>query len=351
MTVAGRNTYVLPRIPCLRDADRSPSLGSQRCILFETVRAAFAALVGLAVLASVSCASDYFYNVAVARNKKIFLVGSKDLHFRKKPAGPVEDDPWNPAWLDKAGCETVSIISDDGLKLVGYYLAAAVPTDRTVVLAHGYSSEGKRMVGFARFYHDDFGYNVLMPDDRGHGASEGRYIGFGWPDRRDYLRWIAWTIAKVGPEARIVLHGVSMGGATVMMVSGEPDLPANVVAVVEDCGYTSVLDEVSYLLPRIYKIDSPSLVAQTSALTKKRAGYSFEEASALEQVKKDKLPMLFIHGEADTFVPFWMLKPLYDACPAEKELFTIPGAGHGESLSKDRPGYIAAVKAFLGKHM
>lgn len=314
-------------------------------------RLAPAILVALASLGSASCASDYFFDVAVARNKKVFLAASRDLGFRKKPNASSADDPSNPAWLEQAGYQSVSIVSEDGLRLDGCYLPAAVPTGRTVILAHGYSSRGKRMVGYARFYRDDFGYNVLMPDDRGHGTSEGKYIGFGWLDRLDYLRWIDWVVGKVGPGARIVLHGVSMGGATVMMVSGEPDLPSNLVAIVEDCGYTSVHDEVSYLLPRIYRIDSPSLVAETSALTKKRAGYSFEEASALEQVKKDRLPMLFIHGEADTFVPFSMVKPLFEACTAEKELFTVPGAGHGESLSKDRAGYISAVRAFLEKRM
>jgi Prolyl oligopeptidase family./Putative lysophospholipase. len=325
-------------------------------------------LVGsLAILSLDSCASTYFYNVAVARNQKQFLARSDDLGPRKdkkqaapkaepQPSGesssstPAEESPWSIAWLDRQSVEMVSLVSDDGLRLVGRYIPAAAPTEKTVILAHGYSSQGKYMTAYARFYRDEFGYNVLMPDDRGHGASEGDYIGFGWPDRRDYIKWINWVISKVGPEARIALHGVSMGGATVMMVSGESDLPHNVFAIIEDCGYTSVHDEVSYLLPRLYKINSPRLVADTSAVTKKRAGYDFEEASSLEQVKKDKVPMLFIHGEADTFVPFWMVKPLYEACTAEKELYTVPEAGHGEALSKDRERYIAVVRAFLEKH-
>ena len=206
------------------------------------------------------------------------------------------------------------------------------------------------MSDFARFYHDELGFNVLMPDARGHGASEGDYIGFGWPERRDYVRWIDWLISQKGAESRIVLHGISMGGATVLMTSGE-NLPPNVRAVIEDCGYTSVEDELSYQLKRMYKLDPNPIIPDTSRYTKQRAGYSFEEASALNQVKKAKVPILFIHGDADSFVPFEMVGRLYEACPTEKVLFVVHGAGHGRAFWTDRQGYVAAVKAFLAKHL
>ena len=133
-----------------------------------------------------------------------------------------------------------------------YYLPAEVSTDKTVIIAHGYSGHSEQMSGFAQMYHKDLGYNVLLPDARGHGRSEGDYIGFGWPERKDYLKWIDQVIEHTGESTQVVLHGVSMGGATVMMTSGE-ELPPQVKAIVEDCGYTSVTDELKYQLKRMYK--------------------------------------------------------------------------------------------------
>jgi fermentation-respiration switch protein FrsA (DUF1100 family) len=297
-------------------------------------------------LSTSSCLSTYFYNFAIARNDKHFLENSKYLKsvlFAKILSA-------GRKWFEDQPYETVSIVSGDGLKLVGYYLPAETATTKTAILAHGYYSCGLEMGAFAEFCHKKLGYNVLMPDARGAGASEGNYIGLGWPDRLDYLQWISWVIARVGSDARICLMGVSMGGATVLMTSGE-NLPSNVKVIVEDCGYTSVADEVTYLLKTIFHQDPEPIIPETSKLTKIKAGYNFEEASALDQVRKSKTPILFIHGDADTFVPFEMAQRLYDACSAEKELFVVHGAGHGESFIKDPKGYLDHVTAFVGKYI
>ena len=307
---------------------------------------AFLLLALIPTLGLSSCASEYFYRVAVARNSKSFLAPKPKA---KAAAAGEKPSPWASTWFREQPYETVSIVSEDGIRLVGYWLPAATPTARTVIIAHGYSGYAFTMSAFARFYHEDFGYNVLMPDARGHGASGGDYIGFGWPERRDYVRWISWVLGRAGPESRIVLHGVSMGGATVMMTAGE-ELPPNVAAVVEDCGYTSAYDELAYQLKAMYRLGPLPIVPDTSRLAKKRAGYSFEEASALEQVRKSRTPILFIHGDADTFVPFEMVYRLYEACASEKELFIVPGAAHGMAFAVDPGAYEARVQAFLARH-
>ncbi|WP_312880252.1 alpha/beta hydrolase [Paenibacillus phytorum] len=182
------------------------------------------------------------------------------------------------------------------------HLAADRSTDRTVILAHGYAGQAMQMGKLAQMYKDTLGFNVLIPDARGHGRSEGHYIGFGWPERKDYVQWIDKVIEHMGEQSKIVLHGVSMGGATVMMTSGEA-LPPNVKAIVEDCGYTTAKDQLAYQLKRMYRLPIFPLLHLTSLLTKLRAGYFFGEASALDQLQKSKTPMLFIHGDADLFVP------------------------------------------------
>lgn len=297
-------------------------------------------------------ASFYFYDVAINRDKKDFLQYSEDLkeNFSEAARDSEEDGLKGPAWVESKHYETWTMKSKDGLKLVGHFLPAETPTNRVVILAHGYSSQGKEMGTLAKFYHEVLGYHVLMPDARGHGASEGDYIGFGWPDRKDYLLWINQVIEAVGQDAEIILHGISMGGATVMMVSGE-ELPDQVKAIIEDCGYTSVDDELSYQLKRLYQLPSFPLLPATSLLTKLKAGYSFYEASALKQVEKNKLPMLFIHGGNDNFVPTKMVYRLYDACQAPKDKLIVEGAGHGLAYTKDKAAYETKVIEFIAEYV
>jgi len=298
-------------------------------------------------------ASFYFYNISISRTKKDFL--AKDTALKKSiPASAevytnlVSENKID--FFNKQTYKEVDIISEDGLKLKAYYLKAKNPTSKTVILAHGYSSQGTFMSSYAKLYYENFGYNVLLPDSRGHGKSEGKYIGLGWVDRKDYLIWIDFVINTIGNDSQIVVHGVSMGGATVLMTSGEV-LPKNVKALVSDCAYTSVVDEFKYQLKRMYNLPSFPILNSTSLLSKIRAGYFFEEASALEQVKKSKTPILFIHGDSDKFVPFNMVKELYNACNSEKDILNVPNAGHGAAYSTDINRYQNKIDIFIGKYV
>ncbi len=300
----------------------------------------------LLVLLLLIVASLYFYNVAIARRPKEFLAASSDLAVDEF----AELATFDVAWLEKQTFEQIEMKSQDGLLLRGYYLPAPQPTKKTAVLAHGYTGSALGDMGaFAKLYHEVFGYNVLMPDDRGHGASEGNYIGFGWPDRLDYLKWLHYLVQRLGEDAQIVLHGISMGGATVLMTCGEAALPAQVKCVISDCAFTSVKDILSYQARRLFKIPPFPLVYFVSLVCKLRAGYFFGEASALRQVRKTRCPVLFIHGAEDTFVPVAMLEPLYQASPAYKEKLIVPKAGHGLSYSADVAGYRQRVGEFVQK--
>lgn len=295
--------------------------------------------------------SFYFYHIAVGRNKKAYLSSNKDLSqiYESRLEGQASDaaaDIFDTEWIDAAGCETWNVTSGDGLKLAAYYVPAAVPAVKTAILAHGYSSNGKSMGAFAKFFRDELGFNVLMPDARGHGASEGKYIGFGWHERKDYLLWIEKVLKRTGEDSRIVLFGISMGGATVMSTSGEK-LPPQVKAVIEDCGYSSLRGELSYQMKRIYRLPTFPFMQLTSLLTRLRAGYGFGEVSALEQIKKCSLPILFIHGEDDTFVPYEMVRELYGAYTGEKDILIVKGAGHGMAYSIAAESYESKIKAFV----
>lgn len=239
--------------------------------------------------------------------------------------------------------------SSDGLKLHALYLPHE-GSHKYAVVCHGYGSIPQYGGGFAaKFY--EMGYSVLAPAARAHERSEGRYAGMGWPERRDIVAWVN-TLAEQDPEAEIVLFGISMGGATVMMTSGEADLAPNVKCVIEDCGYSSVWDEFAVQLDEMFGLPTFPVLDAASLVTRLRAGYGFKEASAVEQLKKTKLPMLFIHGEEDTFVPYWMLDVVYGACgSAEKEKLSVPGAAHGGAAGTDPELYWSTVEAFLNKYM
>jgi fermentation-respiration switch protein FrsA (DUF1100 family) len=254
-------------------------------------------------------------------------------------------------WIDVMPREEAGIVSHDGLALKGWFLPADAVCAATMILAHGYSGHPRQLSAIARDVYEHLGYNLLLPCARGYGGSQGEYIGFGWLDRLDYLRWIDWVKERTclnGP-VNIILYGISMGAATVLMTAGE-DLPLEVKAVIEDCGYTSAYDELLHQMKLRYHFQGKRLLKRAGEICKQRAGYSFEEASALDQIKKIARPVLFIHGDADTFVPFWMGTALYEACTAPKELYVVKGAGHVEAYRQDPEEYRRRITQFLRKY-
>ncbi|WMT38883.1 alpha/beta hydrolase [Paenibacillus sp. D2_2] len=300
------------------------------------------------LLLIITIASLYFYQVAIARTTKEFLNDNPDLQSSELPEAANVFINEAREWWNSQNFEYWEMDSDDGIHLQAYYLAACEHSDKTAIIAHGYTGNAIEMSSFAKLYYEQLGYNVLLPDGRAHGRSGGKYIGFGWPERKDYQKWIQRAIEVNGADTQIVLHGVSMGGATVMMTSGER-LPVNVKAVVEDCGYTSVKDELSFQLKRMYHLPTFPILHATSLLTKLRAGYFFGEASALKQVRKSHTPTLFIHGDNDTFVPTEMVHIVYENSPVEKGLYIVPGAGHAEAYRVNPEKYESVVADFIGR--
>ena len=185
--------------------------------------------------------------------------------------------------------------------------------------------------------------SIVMPDLHAHGKSEGDMIQMGWLDRKDALQWLS-----VFQTDTMVVHGVSMGAATTMMLSGEK-LPKSIkeIRFVEDCGYTSAWDEFAVQLKEQFGLPEFPLMYSTSLLCKIRNGWSFGEASAIDQIRKCKYPMLFIHGGSDTFVPTEMVNRLYEAKPGKKDMWIAEGAGHAESYLRHREEYVEHVKRFV----
>ncbi|NFI55381.1 alpha/beta hydrolase [Clostridium botulinum] len=297
-------------------------------------------------------AGMYFYNLSVNRNVSKEAVfddrkNSSSQGIKQSDTSGENDELYREWILKESNYEDIYIESFDNLKLHAYKILNEEHSNKWVIAVHGYTGEGLRMGSRAKKFYD-MGYNIIIPDLRGHGRSEGNYIGMGWHDRKDILKWIDITI-KEDECSEIILYGISMGASTVMMTAGE-NLQQNVKLIIEDCGYTSVWDEFSYQLKCMYKLPTFPIMHMASIITKIRAGYSFTEASALNQIKKCKLPILFIHGDKDSFVPYCMHDKVYNEANCFKEKLVIKEAGHCKGDKVNPELYWDTIKNFIKKY-
>ena len=249
-------------------------------------------------------------------------------------------------WFAEADAAEISVTADDGAVLYGD-MTAAEDSHRWVILLHGYKRTRARVRNYACFYAEQ-GFNTVMPDLRGQGKSEGAFIGMGWLDRSDLIKWTEY-IVSLDQDAEIVLHGTSMGAAAALMTSGET-LSANVKAVVADSSYTSVWEQFANVTKSYTGLPEFPLMYTASLTAKILAGYSYREASALEQVKKSPLPILFIQGTGDTFVDPQMAEQLFAAHP-NGDLLLIENAAHGQAMYYAPDTYFRAVFAFLDRYL
>lgn len=292
--------------------------------------------------------SFYMLGYSLTPNETILSKGASSYPYMYK------DYPFLHPWIDSLrqvdALKDTFITNPEGIQLHAYYIRAPRPTKKTAVIVHGYTDNAIRMFMIGYLYNRDLQFNVLLPDLQHHGQSEGEAIQMGWKDRLDVMQWMKLTNQLYGDSTQMVVHGISMGAATTMMVSGE-EQPSFVKCFVEDCGYTSVWDEFSHELNTSYHLPPFPLMYTTSALCEKKYGWNFREASSLHQVARSHLPMFFIHGDRDTYVPTWMVYPLYEAKPAPKELWIVPGATHAVAYQENKVEYTERVKAFVGKYI
>lgn len=258
--------------------------------------------------------------------------------------------PWVDSLRHESALRDTFITTDDGTRLHALYLYADTATARTAIAVHGYTDNAVRMLHIAYLYHHDLHCNVLLPDLRYSGRSGGDHLQMGWKDRLDVLRWAAVADRLFAPadslHTQMVIHGISMGGATTVCVSGEP-LPDYIRCFVDDCGYTSVWDEFKSELSTQFGLPAFPLLHLADLATRLRYGWSFREASALRQIRKCTRPMLFIHGTEDTFVPTWMGDTLYAAHPGPKEYWHVPEVDHATAYLSDPEEYTKRIKKFV----
>ncbi len=242
---------------------------------------------------------------------------------------------------------TVHIESREGLKLYGHIFEAHEPK-RVVIAMHGWRSDWSFDFGGCADFFLEEGCTLILPEQRCHGKSEGEFIGFGVYERFDCLDWIEYA-KNLYPDMPIYLCGVSMGATTVLMAS-ELDIADCVRGIIADCGFTSPRAIWKHVMKNNLKISEKLAYPIANFYVNKKAGYDGDGASTVSALKKCKVPVLFVHGDADTFVPPCMTHENFDACASDKTLIIVEGAGHGLSYYVDTERYQNAVREFFNKN-
>ena len=246
--------------------------------------------------------------------------------------------------LEASECEKVEITSRDGTLLTGHWHFCD-NARRTIIAMHGWRSSWTQDFGIiADFWHES-GCNVLYAEQRGQNNSGGDYMGFGLLERYDCLDWIEWVNGRCRNKLPVYLAGVSMGAATVLMAAGL-DLPQNVHGIAADCGFTSAHDIWKHVANNNLHISYGLHSSAADELCRRKIQIGTNDYTTLDAMRKCTVPVLFIHGTDDRFVPVTMTYENYKACAAPKRLLIVPGADHGMSYLVDRENYEAAVKSF-----
>ena len=254
-------------------------------------------------------------------------------------------------WLSTKEVETINLKNASELNLKGYYLTAEKESNIYVLFAHGYrSSHSGDPSNFVRFYHEEKGFNFMSVDHVTAGESEGDYLGFDYFECEDMLLWVDYLVQRFGEDIKIILHGVSMGGATVCKMASR--VPKQVRMIISDCAYTSAPEELTSVVNSVGIIrTAPFLLSIFNHVNKRLAGFDLNDTDVRPSVREAKVPMLFVHGDADDFVPTRMVYELYDLCPTEKDLIIIRGAAHAESILIGSEKYKAKLNEFIDKHI
>ena len=302
-------------------------------------------MIGATGMGILTVAGGILYDYMLSRNPKMLFGPLKkdreDFIAGEMTRADISEETL--AWAEQTTFSQRQTYAYDGISLNAYCFEQPKGSQRWLIAVHGYGNNAASMFAVAKPFYE-MGYNVLIPECRGTGHSGGSYYGMGWVDRMDVIKWCKQIIADQ-PQAEIVLYGVSTGADAVLMASGEETLPVNVRCIISDTAYSRLTDLSNYLMKK-RGLPAGMLTFATSLVTYIRAGYSFANASAVNQVAKSHTPTLFIHGSEDKIFPVEMAYELYEAAQCPKDLLIVDGAAFGYSMFADYNKYWEAVVKF-----
>lgn len=307
----------------------------------------FALFILVAFLILTLVSGTYMFVLACVRRKDLPWLVEEEI--KKTPFGKYYDYiVASDQWLSEHHAKDIDITSADGLRLHGLWIPAENPRG-TILFAHGYRSTFLVDFGLAFPFYHERGMNLLIPDQRAHGKSEGRFITFGVKESNDMRRWLDYHNTAFGC-CPVILSGISMGASTMLYLADQV-LPENVCGIIADCGFTSPKDIICEVFHRVIHLPAVPSIWVADLLARVLAGFSFYEKDTRKTLAKCRLPILMVHGKEDSFVPCKMTEDGFAACTGLKEVLLVEGADHGLSFVKDPEHYIEAVQVFLDKYI
>lgn len=242
--------------------------------------------------------------------------------------------------------EQLEILSDDNLKLKGYFYKNNLETKKLIIIHHGYTANHYISIQYMKMFLD-LGFNALLIDMRSHGESEGDYASYGYNEVRDLDLWVETMKSKLGEDIIIGLHGQSMGAATVMLYGGL--FEEKIKFVIEDCGYSEAKDVVKFGFKKA-KAPANILYPFVSHRIRKKYNFDLSSISPKKAIDNSKVPTLFIHGTGDTTVPCYMCEEMYnEKKEGYKKIYLVEGAIHMDAYVTDKERYEKEVKDFVTK--
>ena len=259
-----------------------------------------------------------------------------------------ESIPQALQWLQDHNAQEVRTKSFDGLLLRGKWVPAENPK-ATIILFHGYHTHYIHdFAGIFSLYHS-IGLNLLLVRQRSHGESGGKYITFGVRERKDVRSWVDFHNRTHGMD-NVFLGGMSMGASTLLFAAGE-DLPPNVRGITADCGFSSPAEILGHIIRQDYHLPPKLVLPLMEVWARVLGGFSFYECDSRKTLARSKIPVVFIHGTADTFVPCAMSQAGYDACAAQREIHLIEGADHGRGYLFEPDRLTKALVDFFNRNI
>lgn len=307
----------------------------------------FLAYILLSLIVLILFSGYLVFHMACVRRKEMNWLAEAEVS--KTPYGRhFENILAGDRFLREHNAQALQIISHDGLRLHAAYVPAKNPKG-TIILAHGYRSCKLVDFGLVFDYYHNMGMNILVPDQRAHGKSQGRFITFGVKESRDMEGWIAYHNTHLS-DCPVFLSGLSMG-ATTMLYLADADMPGNVRGIIADCGFTSPKEIISCVYSRTIHLPATVSLWAAELFARLIAGFSLYEKDTRKALQNAKLPVLLVHGVDDGFVPCEMTRQGYAACTGVKQLLLVEGADHGVSFLVDRPRYTKLVTEFIAEHL
>lgn len=243
--------------------------------------------------------------------------------------------------------QEVTVTSRDGLVLHGQVLQPHPCSKQWIIIVHGYTASRRNAISFAKIF-EEKGFNILLIDQRRHGDSGGQFTTYGFEEKYDVAAWVSWLLQEYGEDCLIGLHGQSLGGGTVLeyLSIAHP----SVHFVIADCPYSDLTELIRYQLTVLNKVPAFPFLRLIDSRLHRKAGFRLEQVSPIKAVRSSELPVLFIHGTADRYVPTRMSEQMYQVKSGPKELVLIPGAVHANALETDPKRYFEVVQAFIDTH-